>query len=117
MRLLDIWCFAAYRLNRPTQATYKPKAELYCHAKGLNSATRPLPVRISGRARAFWNRCATGSGNTLMIEMKIELPDTVAEVIEQKASELGTTPDQLLSVMVTDVAGDITELDCDVDCR
>jgi hypothetical protein len=52
-----------------------------------------------------------------MIEMKIELPDTVAEVIEQKASELGTTPDQLLSVMVTDVAGDITELDCDVDCR
>jgi hypothetical protein len=52
-----------------------------------------------------------------MTEITIELPDDLARAIEQRASELGTTPDELLSVMVTDVATGMPELDEDGDLR
>jgi predicted transcriptional regulator len=53
-----------------------------------------------------------------MTEMKIELPDELARAIEQKASELGTTPDELVSAVVSD-AVELTETDSDCDwaCR
>jgi predicted transcriptional regulator len=53
-----------------------------------------------------------------MTEMKIELPDELARAIEQKASELGTTPDELVSAVVSD-AVELTEADGDGDwvCR
>jgi predicted transcriptional regulator len=53
-----------------------------------------------------------------MTEMKIELPDELAKAIEQKASELGTTPDELVSAVVSD-AVELTEAegDCDWVCR
>lgn len=40
-----------------------------------------------------------------MTEVTIELPDQLAEAVEQKAVELGTTTDQLLSLVVTDAIG------------
>jgi predicted transcriptional regulator len=50
-----------------------------------------------------------------MTEMTIELPDELAEAIEQKATELGTTPDQLLSAVVTEAVAEIPELETDDD--
>ncbi|WP_160935999.1 hypothetical protein [Teichococcus coralli] len=42
-----------------------------------------------------------------MTEMRIELPESLAEEIERRASELGTTLDELLSVVVSEA---VTEL-------
>ncbi|MDJ0389207.1 hypothetical protein QMO56_13885 [Roseomonas sp. E05] len=42
-----------------------------------------------------------------MTEMRIELPESLAEEIERRASELGTTPDQLLSVVVSEAVTDL----------
>jgi hypothetical protein len=50
-----------------------------------------------------------------MTEMTIELPDELAEAIEQKATELGTTPDQLLSAVVTEAVAEIPEIETDDD--
>ncbi|WP_424133976.1 hypothetical protein [Roseomonas chloroacetimidivorans] len=50
-----------------------------------------------------------------MTEMTIELSDELAEAIEQKAAALGTTPDQLLSAVVTEAVAEIPELEADDD--
>ncbi|HWX46572.1 MAG TPA: hypothetical protein VNZ61_00780 [Roseomonas sp.] len=44
-----------------------------------------------------------------MTEVRIELPEELAEAIERRASELGTTRDQLLSAVVSDVVGDMPD--------
>jgi len=52
-----------------------------------------------------------------MTELKIELSDELAEVIEQRATELGTTPDQFLSVVVSDVVADLPGSEAEEDWR
>jgi len=52
-----------------------------------------------------------------MTELKIELPDEVAELIEQRATELGTTPNQLLSVVVSDAVADLPDNEAEEDWR
>jgi hypothetical protein len=50
-----------------------------------------------------------------MTEMRIEVPDDLARAIEQRASELGTTPDQLLSEVMIDAAAGLPDLETDND--
>jgi hypothetical protein len=44
-----------------------------------------------------------------MAEVVIDLPEGVAEAIEQRATALGTTADQWLSLVITDVVADMPE--------
>lgn len=44
-----------------------------------------------------------------MTEMKIDLPDNLAEVVEKRAEEVGVPPDQWLSLMVTDMVADLPD--------
>ena len=44
-----------------------------------------------------------------MTEVTVELPDGLAEAIEQRATALGTTPDQWLSLVIADVIADVPE--------
>ncbi|MFC0388944.1 hypothetical protein [Muricoccus vinaceus] len=49
-----------------------------------------------------------------MTEMRIELPPNVAEALEQRAVELGTTSDQLLTMVVVEA---VTERPDDEDWK
>jgi hypothetical protein len=69
--------------------------------------------RIRGARDAFSIRCRKAK-QAKMTEMRIEVPDDLAKAIEQRASELGTTPDQLLSEAMIDVAG-LPDLETDSD--
>ena len=44
-----------------------------------------------------------------MTEVRVDLPEELAEVIEQRATALGTTADQWLSLVITDVVADMPE--------
>lgn len=44
-----------------------------------------------------------------MTEVVIDLPEKLAEAIEQRAAVLGTTADQWLSSVITDVVADVPE--------
>lgn len=44
-----------------------------------------------------------------MTEVRVELPERLAEEIEQRAAALGTTADQWLSHVITDVMADVPE--------
>jgi len=44
-----------------------------------------------------------------MTEVKVELPEGLAEVIEQRAAALGTTADHWLSLVIADVVADVPE--------
>jgi hypothetical protein len=44
-----------------------------------------------------------------MTEMKIELTDDLAEVVERRAETVGVSPDQWLSLMVADLVADVPE--------
>ena len=44
-----------------------------------------------------------------MTEMRVDLPEEVAEAIEQRATALGTTSDQWLSLVIADVIADVPE--------
>ena len=44
-----------------------------------------------------------------MTEMKVELPDELAEEIHRRAAALGTTPEAWVSAMVQDIAADLPE--------
>ncbi|MBO1073157.1 hypothetical protein [Roseomonas marmotae] len=48
-----------------------------------------------------------------MTELKIELPDEIAESLEEKATAMGTTADQLVSIVLTDVVAEMPETDND----
>ena len=45
------------------------------------------------------------------------VPAELAEAIEQRATELGTTPNQLLSLVVSDAVGDLPRDDAEEDWR
>ena len=45
----------------------------------------------------------------LIMIMRVDLPDGLAEAIEQRATSLGTTPDQWLSLVIADVIADVPE--------
>lgn len=45
----------------------------------------------------------------LMTRIQIDLPESVAELVEQRAEALGTSSDQWLSLMVADLVADIPE--------
>ena len=44
-----------------------------------------------------------------MTDMRVDLPERLAEAIEQRATALGTTPDQWLSLVIADVMADVPE--------
>lgn len=44
-----------------------------------------------------------------MARLEIELPDELAEVVCQRADALGTSSDQWVSLMLTDIVADIPE--------
>jgi hypothetical protein len=44
-----------------------------------------------------------------MAEVRVDLPDGLAEAIEQRATALGTTADQWLSLVIADVMADVPE--------
>lgn len=44
-----------------------------------------------------------------MAEVVIDLPEGLAEAIEQRATALGTTADQWLSLVIADVVADVPE--------
>ncbi|MBD0274109.1 MAG: hypothetical protein ICV73_19540 [Acetobacteraceae bacterium] len=44
-----------------------------------------------------------------MTEMVIDLPQGLAEAIEQRATALGTTADQWVSLVIADVVADVPE--------
>ncbi len=44
-----------------------------------------------------------------MTEVKVDLPEHLAEVIEQRAAALGTTADHWLSLVIADVVADVPE--------
>ncbi|WP_161600746.1 hypothetical protein [Teichococcus oryzae] len=48
-----------------------------------------------------------------MTEMTIELPDELAEAIAQTATALGTTPAELLSVVVSDAVAEMPSGDAE----
>ncbi|MCI0754684.1 hypothetical protein [Teichococcus vastitatis] len=48
-----------------------------------------------------------------MTEMTIELPDELAEAIEETATAMGTTPAQLLSVVLSDAVAEIPATDAE----
>lgn len=52
---------------------------------------------------------AHGEPGDQMTEMRVDLPDGLAEAIEQRATSLGTTPDQWLSLVIADVIADVPE--------
>lgn len=52
-----------------------------------------------------------------MTELRVELPDELAEAIAQRATELGTTPHQLLSVVVSDMVADLPHDEAEDDWR
>ncbi|HWL81176.1 MAG TPA: hypothetical protein VNR89_09495 [Roseomonas sp.] len=54
-----------------------------------------------------------------MTEMRIELPESLAEEIERRASERGTTPDRLLSEVVSEAVTELPsrEDESDWECR
>jgi hypothetical protein len=65
-------------------------------------ASLPALVRCT---REFENAEPGGQ----MTEVRVELPDGIAEAIEQRATALGTTPDQWLSLVIADVIADVPE--------
>jgi hypothetical protein len=44
-----------------------------------------------------------------MTEVVIDLPAGLAEAVEQRATALGTTTDQWLSMVIADVVADVTD--------
>ncbi len=44
-----------------------------------------------------------------MTEVTVDLPEGVAEAVEQRATALGTTADQWLSLVIADVVTDVPE--------
>jgi hypothetical protein len=44
-----------------------------------------------------------------MTEVRVDLPEELAEVIEQRATALGTTADHWLSLVIADVLADVPE--------
>ena len=44
-----------------------------------------------------------------MTEVRVDLPEELAEAIEQRATALGTTADQWLSLVIADVMADVPE--------
>lgn len=44
-----------------------------------------------------------------MTEVRVDLPDGLAEAIEQRATALGTTADQWLSLVIADMMADVPE--------
>ena len=44
-----------------------------------------------------------------MTRIQIDLPDEVAEVVEQRAEAMGTSPDQWLQFMVADIVADLPD--------
>ncbi|HEY0418850.1 MAG TPA: hypothetical protein VGC80_04960 [Acetobacteraceae bacterium] len=44
-----------------------------------------------------------------MTEMTVNVPETLVEVLEQRAAALGTSPDQWLSYVVTDLLADVPD--------
>jgi|GEM_PF-2508710 len=44
-----------------------------------------------------------------MAEVKVELPDELAEEIARRAAALGTTPEHWVAAMVQDVAADLPD--------
>jgi len=44
-------------------------------------------------------------------EVKINLPDELAEVVEQRAEEIGVPTEEWLSLMVTDMVADLSDGD------
>ena len=44
-----------------------------------------------------------------MTEVTVDLPEEVAEAIEQRAAALGTTADHWLSMVIADVVADVPE--------
>jgi hypothetical protein len=44
-----------------------------------------------------------------MTEVTVDLPEGVAEAVEQRATALGTTADQWLSLVIADVVADVPE--------
>ncbi len=44
-----------------------------------------------------------------MTEVKVDLPEHLAEVIKQRAAALGTTADHWLSLVIADVVADVPE--------
>ena len=50
-----------------------------------------------------------GEPSGRMTEVRVELPEGLAEAIEQRATALGTTADQWLSLVIADVMADVPE--------
>ena len=50
-----------------------------------------------------------GEPSGRMTEVRVELPEGLAEAIEQRATALGTTADQWLSLVIADVVADVPE--------
>ena len=50
-----------------------------------------------------------GEPSGRMTEVRVELPEGLAEAIEQRATALGTTADQWLSLVIADVIADVPE--------
>jgi len=48
-----------------------------------------------------------------MTEVKVELPEDVAETIARRAAALGTTPERWVEAVVQDVVADLPEDDRD----
>ncbi len=44
-----------------------------------------------------------------MTEVKVELPEDLAETIARRAASLGTTPEQWVAAIVEDVAADLPD--------
>lgn len=44
-----------------------------------------------------------------MTEMVVDLPEGIAEAIEQRATALGTTADHWLSMVIADMVADVPE--------
>ena len=69
-------------------------------------------ARISSVADAFAPGIR-GFGNqdqsSEMTEVRVDLPEELAEVIEQRATALGTTADHWLSLVIADVLADVPE--------
>ena len=67
------------------------------------------PSRIPSVPDAFSPGIQKQEPRDDMTEVKVDLPDEVAEVIEQRATALGTTADHWLSLVIADVVADVPE--------
>ena len=69
--------------------------------------TRPPGIRSAAGAFILGIRAREPSDK--MTEVVVDLSEEVAEAIQQRATALGTTADQWLSLVIADVVADVPE--------